>query len=305
MRINLHVNERFCKDVVAKGFGKAHGVYTFKSAALEILTFAKTSGIKGVLEQISAPYSTWAGLIEEEKMRFPEWEPSESLGPAFELMSQRERTEWEFADTILCASEYVVESIGAQGGPVERCVVVPYGVDSRFEVVDRTFHKPLHVLTVGAVNLNKGAPYVLESAKRLKGKANFRMVGGIHVSKIAEQELRKHVELTGIVPRSEMAEHYRWADIFLFPSICEGFGAVLIEALSAGLPIIQTPNAGIVIRDGIDGYLAPIRNCDAIVEKIERLIDHPDLRRIMASNCIQRAKVFSLDAYKNRLLRYL
>src|SRR5208283_380502 len=111
---------------------------------------------------------------------------------------------------------------------------------------------PLRVLTVGTVGLRKGSPYVLEAAKQLTGKAVFRMVGGIGVTREAETQLREHLELTGAVSRNEIAKHFEWADVFLLPSICEGSATVTYEALAHGLPVICTPNTGSVVRDGME-----------------------------------------------------
>ncbi len=232
--ITLWASKCFCNKVLERGLGNAQGIYAFKIAALELLQAARALGLRGVLEQISAPSGIWQNLIAEERSRFPKWELNRPIGPAFQAFCQRERAEWQSADVILCGSDYVMECIAADGGPVERCVVVPYGVDMRFRIANRRPHRPIHVLTVGTVNLNKGAPYVLEAAQRLKGKALFRMVGGIDISPMAERELRRHVKLTGLVPRSEIFRHYAWADVFLLPSICEGSATATYEALASG-----------------------------------------------------------------------
>ena len=122
---------------------------------------------------------------------------------------------------------------------------MPFGPDSGFTMQARPPHDgPLRVLTVGTVCLRKGAPYVLEAAKRTKDIATYRMVGPIGVTPQAEATLRQHLELTGAVPRSRIIEHYRWADVFLLPSLCEGSANAIYEALATGLPVICTPNAG-------------------------------------------------------------
>src|SRR5476651_1578591 len=97
-------------------------------------------------------------------------------------------------------------------------------------------HGPLRVLTVGAVGLHKGSPYVLAAARQLRHGATFRMVGQIKGRPAAVAQLRVAVELCGPVPRSEMLAHFQWADVFLLPSLCEGSATVAYEALACGLP---------------------------------------------------------------------
>src|SRR5207244_3760976 len=136
-------------------------------------------------------------------------------------------------------------AVAASGGPVERCRVVPYGVDRRFACPNRPSHGgPLRVLTVGSVELRKGHPYVLAAARRLRGRASFRVIGPVHVSAAAQQELADALDLVGPVPHSDLAAHYAWADVFLLPSVCEGSATVTYEALTAGLPVLCTPNTG-------------------------------------------------------------
>ena len=65
------------------------------------------------------------------------------------------------------------------------------------------------------------------------------------------------MELAGPVPRSVVAEHYAWADVFLLPSVCEGSATATYEAIASGIPVICTPNAGSVIEDGRQGFRSP------------------------------------------------
>src|SRR5262249_61728328 len=108
-------------------------------------------------------------------------------------------------------------------GRLGRCGVVPSGFARSSSLPPRQPHAgPLRVLTVGAVGLRKGSPYVLEVARRFAGRAAFRLVGAVSIPREPHAELRRHVDLIGPVPRSHVLEHYAWADIFLLPSVCEG-----------------------------------------------------------------------------------
>ncbi|MEJ0001123.1 MAG: glycosyltransferase [Verrucomicrobiota bacterium] len=91
---------------------------------------------------------------------------------------------------------------------------------------------------------------MLEAARRLGSRAQFRMVGAIQVFPEAERALRQHVELTGPVPRAQIAAQYAWADVLLLPSICEGSATVTYEAMAQGVPVVCTPQTGSVVRDG-------------------------------------------------------
>jgi len=151
------------------------------------------------------------------------------------------------------------------------------------------------------VGLRKGSPYVLAAAKLLPGRACFRMVGPISVQSLALEQLRQHVEVLGPVPRSTVREHYAWADVFLLPSLCEGSATVTYEALACGVPVIATPNTGSIVREGVDGFIVPIRDPEAIAAKLELFISQPDLLETMSRNCHEGAREGSLAGYARRL----
>jgi glycosyltransferase involved in cell wall biosynthesis len=99
-----------------------------------------------------------------------------------------------------------------------------------------------------------------------------------------------------------MEDHYQWADLFLLPSVCEGSATVCYEALANGLPVICTPNTGAIVRDGVDGYVVPIRSVEPIVEAIRDLVSTPERYRSMSEQANQRAEEEgSLGAYAERL----
>jgi glycosyltransferase involved in cell wall biosynthesis len=131
------------------------------------------------------------------------------------------------------------------------------------------------------------------------------MAGAIEVTPHAQELLRAHVSLLGAVPRSEIHQQFAWADVFLLPSICEGSATVCYEALSYGLPVITTPNTGSVVRDGLDGFVVPIRNVESIIEKLERLDSDRDFLAFMSSNARQRSADYTVEKYGERFLSSL
>jgi glycosyltransferase involved in cell wall biosynthesis len=305
-RAFLWAGRTFCRQVVSHGFGEARGVYVFNSAGLEVLEAARARGCRTVLEQTIAPRRVENSLLQIEQEHFPTWQgPWMTQGEAARFC-EREEAEWKLADVILCGSSFVRSGIAECGGPAERCIVLPYGVKAHVRPAPRTDHDgPLRVLVVGAVGLRKGSPYVLAAARALRGKAVFRMVGGIDCSPSAARSLSEAVELVGSVPHSALSSHLAWADVLLLPSLCEGSATAVYEALAASLPVICTANTGSVVRDGVDGFIVPIRDCEAIVDRLLRLSSDPNLRRDMAENARGRADSFDLTAYGRRLLAVL
>ena len=91
------------------------------------------------------------------------------------------------------------------------------------------------------------------------------------------------------------------AHIYVYPSLHEGSTVSIYEAMASGLPVVTTPNAGSVIRDGVDGFVVPVRDVDATRERIEKLYRDPVLRAAMAKSTAERAADYSWDAYVRRV----
>ena len=291
----------FCRQV-ADRLGDVGGVYVHNQCGLEVLRAARDLGCAAVLEQASAPVAVAFGHFNEHCSSFRDWGEGPYKVETWAPMIRREEAEWALAERILCPSRYVVDGIRQVGGPAEKCIVVPYGVGDRF-YVERSGHAgPLRVLTVGKVSVSKGSPFVLDAARRLGHAANFRMVGPHRLPTVMENELRRHVELVGAVPRSEVSSHLAWADVFLHPSLSEGSATVIYEALMAGLPVVCTPNSGSIVTDGVDGILVPCGDGESIALALERLIRAPDLLRAMAEAAQRTASSCTLRAYRARLL---
>lgn len=304
--VHLSAGATFGKRVVRDGFGGARAVYTFNTAALEILTIARERGLFSVLEQTIAPRALEEDLLAEERARFPEWESQHQRGGVADETAKREVDEWALADMILCGSQFVQDGIARCGGPVERCVVVPYGIDASFPTpVPRPHSGPLRVLTVGQVCLRKGAPYALEAAEMLKGIAELRWVGQVTLQTKAHQRLAKTIQLTGTVPRTEIGAHYEWADVIFLPSVCEGSALVTYEALSRGLPVVTTPHAGSVVRDGVDGFIVSVGDAAAMAARLRQIHEDRTLLARLSAGAMESAREVSLPAYRERLLRVL
>jgi glycosyltransferase involved in cell wall biosynthesis len=306
---HLWAGRRFCRLVLETGLEGADGVYVFNSAGLEILQEARRRGLAAVVEQTIAPRALERKILAEEHLRFPDWEPAPDEDTGAAEFCAREAAEWAAADMIVCGSEFVRDGVVACGGPAERCRVVPYGVDVGSDLPRRgksgATGDPLRVLTVGSVTLRKGSPYVLEAAKLLGSRANFRMVGAVEVTPAATTILRRYVELMGPVPRSHMSTHYRWADVLVLPSLCEGSATATYEALAWGLPVVCTRNAGSVVRDGVEGFIVPVREGRAIAEKLEQLHSDRAMLKELSENARARAGFFTTRAYSERLLGVL
>lgn len=195
---------------------------------------------------------------------------------------ERESREYELSDFICCLSSFARQSFLDQGVAAERMAMLPLGVRvDRFrsspEVLAQRRERvlrgePLRVLMVGTLSFRKGLLDLAEVVRRLSGRGfEFRFVGDVPPEgRRLAASLESQMSLIGRVPQTELVGHYGWADLFLFPTLEDGFAAVLSQALAAGLPLIATPNCSApdLITDGEQGWLVPIRQPEAIIERL-------------------------------------
>lgn len=307
----LWAGETFCRRVIDAWTSTTSRAYVFNSAGLELIEWLAARGGSSVVEQTSTPMADDLRLLTAADSAFPGWAndlPTESN--ATRRYAERERREWERAEVVVTGSEFVREALLRGGCPAEKVRVVPYGVDlavrPRQPQSGTSDSAPARALFVGRVNLRKGAPLLDAAARRnLPRSVRIRAVGPIEVPATAATRLAEVADLIGPVPRSRVANELAQADFFVFPSFCEGSATVCYEALAAGLPVITTPNAGSVVRDGVDGFVVPAGDVDAFSAKVELLARDRDLRRTMGENALQRAREFTVAAYGERLLKAL
>lgn len=295
---------KFCRLVLQRGLGSSNAIYTFNSAGLELLRFAREEGIFAISEQTIAPKAVEQRLLEEEFALWPNWGDGYKFDSYALEYANRERDEWNTADMVVCGSEFVAEGIRECAGRDVATQVVPYGIDpSPMPELPAARGRALRVLFCGTVGLRKGVQYLLQATARLKSaRYEVRVVGPVHLGSAALGDLRSAIEVVGGIPRSEIWRHYAWADVFVLPSLCEGSATVCYEALASGLPVITTPNAGSVVRDGIEGFIVPIRDADAIAARLQSLIADPRLLDELSRNARLRAAEFTVAKYGERLL---
>lgn len=207
----------------------------------------------------------------------------------------REEREYSLADRVCVLSEFARRSFVEEGLapgrvwlnplalPVERFTASPDALAAR--TARLRGGGPLRVLTVGHVSYRKGLLDLLATARRLRAdEVTFRWVGQVlPEAQRALDHLPAHVDLRPPCPQTEVAVHLAWADLFLLPTIEDGFAVVLAEALAAGVPILTTPNSGgpdLLAHDARSGWLVPIRDPEAMATQLRAIqADRDDLRR--------------------------
>lgn len=200
----------------------------------------------------------------------------------------RETREYGLADMIHVLSGFAEASFVEQGVDPEKVYRLNLGVDvARFrappEVVRRRCERvlagePLRVLNVGPFSCRKGAWDWAAVLDELAGpRFHFRFVGPVAADAAGVADRLSGLgDFRGKVPQNRLPGEYAWGDLFLLPTLEDGFAAVLPQALAGGLPLLTTPNCGgpDLTREGETGWVVPVRAPGAIVERLRWLDGH-------------------------------
>jgi glycosyltransferase involved in cell wall biosynthesis len=201
-------------------------------------------------------------------------------------LKERELKEYESCDVIVVPSRFALSSFLEQGVPSSKLRKNPLGVDltifRRVPKEDDVFR----VIYTGAISFQKGIPYLLRALCGL-GLKNFEiwLIGYVRPEmKAVLARYEGQYRFLGTIDRSRLHWFYSQGSVFAFPSVHDGFGMVQAEAMACGLPVVATPNTGApdLIKEGVSGFIVPIRDPDAIREKVLLLYRNPDLRKQMA-----------------------
>jgi len=237
---------------------------------------------------------------EYEKLGLP---PSEAIN-CLDANVDFFRKEAVAVDLVLAASNYVKDGLLELGVKQDRIAVVPYGLNAKF------YEKPPdpvpgRVLFVGMIDPHKGLEYLAGAARQLRTEGftgEFRAVGPFVCPEVLRHPAFKGLNYTGPMTRDEVKKEFASADIFVFPTLTDGFGMVLLEALFAGLPIICTPNCGDVVCDGFNGRVVPSHSSVALSEAILEVVTNRSRRAEMSRNALSRVGLFTWEAYQHRLI---
>jgi glycosyltransferase involved in cell wall biosynthesis len=259
----------------------------------------KRRGGQTILNYPNAHHRYSCKLIEEEMEREPEF--ASTFGSGTFVYAATYDRECELADTILVGSSFVRHSFIEEGLGTKNIVVVPYGIDasgfrpSQTAKADNIFR----ALFVGQVTQRKGISYLLRAYQAFQGSGTELMIVGRWMGDPAAFA-RYHSLFTylGNLSHLQLASVYQRADVFVFPTLLEGMGLVVLEAMASGLPVITTSHGpGDIVRDGVDGFIVPIRDSDAIVDRLEYLRAHPEVRAEMGRAARARALEFTWKSY--------
>jgi starch synthase len=281
-----------------------NAIYAYEDGALESFRVAKDRGIRRIYD---LPIGYWRAaqrIYAEEREREPRWASTlTGVRDSDEKLARKEE-ELKLAERIVVASSFTKQTLTAGNFP-GAVSVIPYGAPSVVEGEIAAHSGTLRVLFAGSLGQRKGLSYLLQAVESLGPRVELTLLGRRASPDCPplEAALRKHRWIPTL-PHQEMLREMQRHDVLVLPSLFEGFGLVILEAMAQGLVVIATPHTAApdVIENGIDGFVVPIRSAEAIAEKLEALLKDRTQLHEMKLAAQRKAQQFRWEVYRRRLV---
>jgi glycosyltransferase involved in cell wall biosynthesis len=305
-KINIYVKIKQAKSNI-KDLKKTDIIIGWSGSSLEAFVEAKKNKKTiNILERGSSHFSYQMKILGEEFSKF-----GKSFKPDYKTW-QRELLEYELADYVSIPSTFVKKSFEEYGIPASKLLLNPYGVDlSAFKQIKKQ-DDVFRVVFVGGFNIRKGGAYLIQAFSELNlPNSELIHLGSINeeMSEVIKKYESSNIKYLGSKPQNELYRYYSQGSVFVMMSVEEGLSMVQLQAMACGLPLICTENTGgedLITENGKEGFVIPIRDVEALKEKLLFLYKNPEITKKMGEAAKNRvAKGFSWDDYGDRYISNL
>jgi glycosyltransferase involved in cell wall biosynthesis len=311
-RIDSFGNRRFVRQIAGElRAPQKFAVWGYNGSALTTFELARERGRLCILDRTIGDFRTYNALMDQVATRYGEWFLPEDRHISAAHIA-RDAREFALADAIVVGSAHAAGTIRQHNPPeiAAKLTVLPYCFDEAlFSAMPApapiAAGEPVRLLFVGQVNPRKGIHHLLEAFARIPASlATLTIVGEMRVPRAVFARYADRVTYLPTVPRADipaiMAQHH----VLVFPSYFEGSALSLIEALAAGLAIIQTPAAGNGVTPET-GLMLARPDTDLLHEALlDAIGDRARLQRWRVAAQVE-ARRYSFACYRENIARLL
>jgi glycosyltransferase involved in cell wall biosynthesis len=221
-------------------------------------------------------------------------------------------SESKLSDNCVVASSFTKRTLIENGIDEKKITIIPYGVNhNKFKTKSNynTFNGKLNIIFVGQFIQRKGLYYLFEAIRKINSK-NIKLTiagrGPIDELLIDDYKDKINLKIKLNLTQDELTKELQNNDVFIFPSIAEGFGHVILEAMSIGLPVICTSNTAgpDLFKTGNEGFITPIRDIDALINKIIWCIDNKNSLAEMGHQSKETSKMFTWEKFRSNICEF-
>jgi len=299
-------NIAFQRAIPASDIKRCDAVVGSDTSSEILAERAAAAGRPFVLSRSIGEGRAWNRVVTHLRKRWPDWGDTLDEKSHEDLASEDQ--EHEAARFVVAPSRFVAETLVQSGVSRSKVLVNPFGCPGvPSERRRRKSGAEIVFLFVGAMTARKGVPVLLEAWQAMRPRHAQLWLAGPGMLPESAMAGAKNVRLLGGLSRIELTEIYARADVFVFPSLFEGFAKVLGEAASAGLPLIATRASGAeeIIEDGCGGFLINEESVDDTARAMERFLEKPDLIDAASLESIRASRSLTWENYGNNWIEFL
>jgi len=284
--------------------GGLTALYAYEDGAYWSFKKAKAAGIQCVYDLPIGYWRAMHALLAEEKERNPEW--AVTLGGLKDSPKKLNKKDEELrmADSIFVASSFTLKTLDYYPGSLQQVKLIPYG----FPPVQTKLYRPitgkLKLLFVGGLSQRKGLSYLFKAVETLNDQVELTIVGNgdINNCPVLRDALSRHNWIKTL-SHEKVLELMRRNDVLVFPSLFEGFGQVITEAMAQGTPVITTERTAgpDIITHGKNGWLVEAGSVEALKDCIEVLLQQPAVIEEAGTMAVKKAGERSWEMYGREL----
>lgn len=256
---------------------------------------------------MSAPYfPEMCEIFEQECKKHPTSSLNSLLQtPLFRYWKAQSEYEINSADAFLVASDFTKRTLTKLGVPESKIYKCAYGLNHQlFNTEDRPkkTSDTLRCVYVGNITEQKGFRYLVEVMKRAKAEAldvDFTIVGAYNPADPLIAEAKSLCTFTGHVMPTKLKQILLSSDVMIFPSLADGFGFAVLEAMACGVVPICSQNAGIsnIIEHGKNGFIVDAANSSALFQEILLLKNSCTSLRSISENAVSSVQKITWEEY--------
>lgn len=294
--LTKHESGLFCIDSVYQEFDKhvastlqakknpsQKAIYAYEDGAEFSFHKAKNLGLECLYDLPIGYWRTAKRLMDKEAQKWPEWSATLTGLHNSEGKLARKDRELSLADRIFVASQFTADSLKDYPGKLAPVEVIPYGFPEVAEQKNHSYYKGkggLKLLFVGGLTQRKGIANLFAAVEPLGHHVKLTVVGQKTNADcpVLDAALAKHRWIPSL-PHNEILKLMQAHDVLVFPSLFEGFGLVITEAMSQGTPVITTERTAgpDIIENGNNGWLIEAGSTIALQQAIETLLSSPKI----------------------------
>lgn len=272
-----------------KNINKVEVVHFFHHSP-QLIKYAKESGKKTIVEAFTHPLYIKKMYDDGIRLDYEKYTIDYDSVKSYEL-----------ADTIISPSNWVTKTLLFAGIDANKICQIEYGVHAQDDKIYKK-SRTLKIAFAGGLKRTKGIIELLEAINELKDyDIEVNIFGRLYNDVKNEVEKLKNKKIIFYGFTNNIIQEYKKCDIYVYPTYFEGSSKTVFEAMSCGLPIITTENAGSIVRDGEDGFIVPVNNVDSLVEKIEYFYHNRDKIEEMGKVTQNYSREFTWERYAKRV----